>query len=203
MNATEFSPHLTAAEVGSRSHRALPSPPAGTGPQPVAVEPPSPNSPANRFLHAIREVTAARWHRPVLLARYGWCLWRRRSLSRAFADAQRVLGQRMFEAGIDDGELGARIAALNERTSRAERKTLLVQLAGAALEDDGPLPGADAEYQRAREAQLALQRYDADLWTLRALLQDGISWPRFILNYGVVGVLALLALARAWGWLPP
>jgi len=35
-----------------------------------------------------------------------------------------------------------------------------LQLAAAALEDDGPLPGADGEYRRAREAQVAQKRYE-------------------------------------------
>jgi len=37
---------------------------------------------------------------------------------------------------------------------------LVLQLAAAALEDDGPLPGADAEYRKARDAQAALERYE-------------------------------------------
>jgi hypothetical protein len=64
-----------------------------------------------------------------------------------------------------------RIIALNEKLRRAEavggsaqalraaRRQLVLQLAAVALEDDGPLPGADAEYGRAREAQAALERH--------------------------------------------
>jgi hypothetical protein len=93
-------------------------------------------------------------------------------LSGAFAEAQAALGERMYLAGIDDGELGARISALNEQLRRAEvvrgstqalkaaRHQLVLQLAAAALEDDGPLPGADAEYSRAREAQMAMETYE-------------------------------------------
>jgi hypothetical protein len=67
---------------------------------------------------------------------------------------------------------GARISALDEQLRRAEasggftqalkaaRRQLVLQLAAAALEDDGPLPGADAEYDRARQAQAALERYE-------------------------------------------
>jgi hypothetical protein len=99
-------------------------------------------------------------------------LWRRRRLNGAFAEAQAALGERMYVAGIDDGELGARISALNEQLRRAEavggfihalkaaRCQLVLRLAAAALEDDGPLPGADAEYRRAREAQMALEKYE-------------------------------------------
>jgi hypothetical protein len=99
-------------------------------------------------------------------------LWRKRRLSGAFVEAQAALGERMYTAGIDDGEHGAKINALDERLDWAEavgastqalkatRRQLVLQLAAAALEDDGPLPGADAEYRRAREAQAALDRHE-------------------------------------------
>ena len=105
-------------------------------------------------------------------ARFGIDLWRKRRLSGAFAEAQAALGERMYAAGIDDGEFGARISALNEKLRRAEavggstqalwaaRRQLVLQLAAAALEDDGPLPGADAEYRLSREAQAALYRHE-------------------------------------------
>jgi len=108
----------------------------------------------------------------VLPAKHGMDLWRRRRLSGAFAEAQVALGERMYAAGIDDGELGARISALDEQLREAERvgrstqalkaarRQLVLQLAAAALEDDEPLPGADAEYRRARQAQAALERYE-------------------------------------------
>ena len=99
----------------------------------------------------------------LLPAKHGMNLWRKRRLSSAFLEAQAVLGECMYAAGIDDGELGAKISALDERLHRAEavggftqalkaaRYQLVLQLAAAALEDDGPLPGADVEYRRARE----------------------------------------------------
>jgi hypothetical protein len=211
MNATEFGGQMTDAGRGSGSRAAPPAPPPGTGPQPAAVGSRPTKFLGRRLLHEIREVATASWDRPVQLARYGWGLWRRRSLSRAFSGAQLLLGQCMFAAGIDDGELGAKIAALDERIRRAgaaqalgaERGELLVQLAAAALEDDGPLPGADAEYERAREAQVALQRHDADLRAVKALLQDGLCWRRLTLGYGAVGCLAFLAIAKACGWILP
>jgi hypothetical protein len=107
----------------------------------------------------------------------------------------------MLAAGIDDGELGAKIAALDERTRRAEREGLLAQLAAAALEDDAPLPGADAEYERARAAQAALRRHDAGLRAVQALVRDGVRWRRLALGYGAAACLASLAVARACGWL--
>ena len=112
--------------------------------------------------------------RSVLLrpANHGMDLWRRRRLSGAFVEAQAALGERMLAAGIDDGELGARISALDEQLRRAKEvggftqalkaacRQLVLQLAAAALEDDGPLPGADAEYRSANEAQAALESYE-------------------------------------------
>ena len=107
-------------------------------------------------------------------AKHGMDLWRKRRLSGAFAEAQAALGEGMCAAGIDDGELGAKISALDQlllwaeavdgsgQTLRAARRQLVLQLAAAALKDDGPLPGADAEYRRAREAQAALEEYEND-----------------------------------------
>ena len=75
----------------------------------------------------------------------------------------------MYEGGIDDGELGAQIDLLNRKLCQAqakrvstrelerERQQLFVQLAAAALAEDGPLPGAEIEYARARAIQAALQ----------------------------------------------
>jgi hypothetical protein len=91
-------------------------------------------------------------------------------LRRALLAAQLDLGERMYAAGIDDGALGAQLAALDQRIRRADatrlplgpllarRRELLLRLAAAALEDDAPLPGADAEYGRARSARAALRQ---------------------------------------------
>jgi hypothetical protein len=104
----------------------------------------------------------------LLLARFGMNVWRRRRLVGAIAETHATLGECMYAAGIDDGEHGAKISALDERLRRAEavggstqalkatRHQLILKLAAAALEDGGPLPGADAEYHKAREAQVAL-----------------------------------------------
>ena len=110
--------------------------------------------------------------KPPRLVKHGINLWHKRRLSGAFVEAQAALGECMYAAGIDDGELGAKISALDEQLGRAEavggstqvlkatRRQLVLQLAAAALEDDGPLPGADAEYQRARETQAALDLHE-------------------------------------------
>ena len=110
--------------------------------------------------------------KPPQLAKQGVNPWRKWRFDVAFVEAQAALGECMYAAGIDDGELGAKISAVDEQLRRAEavggstqalkaaRRQVVLQLAAAALEDDGPLPGADAEYRRAREAQAALDRHE-------------------------------------------
>jgi hypothetical protein len=106
------------------------------------------------------------------LARYGLAVWRRRSLGRAYSNALLSLGQRMYAAGIDDGEIGAKVSAVDEQIRRAgasrvsaealeaEREKLFRQLAVCALDDEAPLPGAEAEYGEAKEAQIALDKHE-------------------------------------------
>jgi hypothetical protein len=104
------------------------------------------------------------------------CDWRSRhenlrshfQLMQAFEEAQVRLGERMYLVGIDDGKRGAIIRALDEQILRAEsagtsssalkttRRLLLMELASAALAEEGPLPGAEAEYRTAREVQRVL-----------------------------------------------
>lgn len=90
------------------------------------------------------------------------------ALQRTWLEARLVLGKRMREAGIDDGSLGVQITEMEGTLRRPEaapsstqaleaaRTALFLQLADLALEDDAPLPGADAEYRAAKEAQAAL-----------------------------------------------
>jgi hypothetical protein len=148
-------------------------------------------------LDEVRSQASAADGTPVVLSSAGWLLheagkickamlglpFRSGPLSKAtrpcrsprlvFLDALLTLGQRMYAAGIDDGELGAKISALDECIEKkdgfqpdlllAERNRLLVRLALAALEDDGPLPDADNEYEAAKQAQAALQMHKAYL----------------------------------------
>jgi hypothetical protein len=109
------------------------------------------------------------WRHVVDVAKYGTGLWRRRTLRRAFSAAQDHLGERMYAAGIDDGQLGAQIAALDRQMPlaavRSSAKALVVargklirQLAASALAEEAPLPGAEGEYRKARAAQTAAGR---------------------------------------------
>jgi hypothetical protein len=97
-------------------------------------------------------------------------LGRNRGLSRAFIEVKAALSERMYAAGIDDGERAAKIIEVDGQLHWAEAdghsaqelkavcRRLVLQLAAAALENDGPLPGAEVEYGRARETQAALTR---------------------------------------------
>lgn len=126
--------------------------------------------------------------KPLQLAKHGMDLWRKRRLIGAFVEAQAALGECMYAAGIDDGEIGAKISALDEELRRAEslggstqalkatRRQLVLQLAAAALEDDGPLPGADAEYRRAREAQAALDRHEKSVNAQRTASLEPVNF---------------------------
>lgn len=103
--------------------------------------------------------------KPFRLAKHGATLWARLRLKQAALEAQIALGERMYATGIDDGSLGEQIRMIEKKLREAEadgararallvaRQSLLLQLAAAALEEDGPLPGADAEYLKMREAQ--------------------------------------------------
>jgi len=128
-----------------------------------------------KFWETIVLTVVAILARPLRLAKYGKHLWHSRRLKRTFVEAQTALGERMYAAGIDDGELGVKISALDEKLRRAEaagastqalraaRRQLVLHLAAAALEEDGPLPGADDEYTRAKAAQAALKKHKDEM----------------------------------------
>jgi hypothetical protein len=167
------------------------------------------NSVWRRLLRELRQTFRATYEQPVRFLAHAKRRWRRRSVSRAFALAQLALGQRMYAAGIDDGELGAQISVLDEKIRwaeaatasggalKAERVRLVLQLAAAALADKGPLPGADAEYARACEAEAALQKQDQALLTAQVPLgcspgKEG--WVRATIGYAVMTATVTLAL---------
>jgi hypothetical protein len=120
------------------------------------------------------------WNRFVNLIKVGTSVWHRQSLRRAYSEAKYALGERMYVAGIDDGQLVAQNAVLDAKIRQAEtarcfttvlmadRKVLILQLAAAALEEESPLPGADAEYQKARKVEEALQAYSEPGGPIRA-----------------------------------
>jgi hypothetical protein len=99
------------------------------------------------------------------------------SPEQALRDAKYALGERMVNAGIDDGHLGEQIALVDTRIRAAqnraeptdallgERRMLVLRLADAALEVDAPLPGAQPEYEKARACETAFEaaRPTADL----------------------------------------
>ena len=105
---------------------------------------------------------------PLRLVKNGQGAWRKRSLTQVFYQTRLALGQSMYRAGIDDGQLGVQIRDLDECIWRAtatqapckalklQQEKLILQLADAALAEEGPLPGADTEYQMARKAEAAL-----------------------------------------------
>lgn len=107
---------------------------------------------------------------PIRLVKYGQGVRHKR----AFYETRLALGQRMYRAGIDDGRLGGQIRDLDERINRAtatqapskalklQQEKLILQLADAALAEEGPLPGADAEYQAARKAEAALAEIQSE-----------------------------------------
>jgi hypothetical protein len=131
----------------------------------------------------------ATWSRSVHLVKYGLSLLHTKSLELAFLEAKCALGKRMYAAGIDDGQLAAQIANLDEtiqqakvarrtaRALRADRKKLVLQLAAAALEEEVSLPGADAEYRKAREAQAELQGHTDLIMNEKSLTGMGEPVP--------------------------
>lgn len=160
---------------------------------------------ARRLLREAAEVAAATWRQPAQAVRGGAARSRCRALRRAFDDALLALGRRMYAEGIDDDRTGALIRDLEGRLRltggrpanlEAEREGLFRQLAGAALEEDAPLPGADEEYAAARVAERELAEQEAVLEVLR---NRGTGWARAIIGYVAAGGLGLLALAALAG----
>lgn len=96
----------------------------------------------------------------------------RQSLRADLHRAKLALGRRMYAAGIDDGIIGAQIAEIDAEIQetiasdmmgellRSLRNRLLIQLADAALEFDAPMPGAEAQFRKARDAETALADFD-------------------------------------------
>jgi hypothetical protein len=91
----------------------------------------------------------------------------------------------MWMSGIDDGSIGKRLVRLEVRMRQsglnpasiqalqAIHTVLLLRLADLALEDDAPLPGADEEFQRARDVLTAMSPMP-QLPTSRLFRQRGL-----------------------------
>jgi len=148
---------------------------ASTGPASLVDEEPVSNAPGDLERGWFGKLGALLAAPPIRLVNYGQGGWRKRSLTQAFYEARLALGQRMYRAGIDDGQLGGRIRDLDECICRAtathafskglklQQEKLILQLADAALAEEGPLPGADADYQKARKAGAALAAIQSEL----------------------------------------
>jgi len=125
---------------------------ASSGPaSPVGDEPVS-NAPGGLGRWWLGKLGALLATPPIRLVKYGQGAWRKRSLAQAFYKARLALGEKMYQAGIDDGQLGAQIRDLDERICRAtatqapskalklQREKLILQLADAALAEEGRYP---------------------------------------------------------------
>jgi hypothetical protein len=147
---------------------------ASYGPaSPVGEEPVS-NAPGGLGRWWLGKLGALLADPPIRLAKYGRETRRKQSPAQGFYEARLALGQSMYRSGVDDGQLGAQISDLEERINRAkatqapskalklQQEKLILQLADAALAVQGPLPGADTEYQKARRAQAALAEIQSD-----------------------------------------
>ena len=168
-----------------------------------------------RFSQAARQLLAWAAGGPIAVARYGRHAGSEQALAQALRQTQLALGERMYVAGIDDGETGALLHTLEEKLRgaeagsdgakrlSAERENLVVQLAAAALAEDGPLPGAEDEYARARAAHSAMQAYREQTAALKESLAcpDEHGWRWRAAGYAVLGGSLLLGSLAASGWL--
>jgi hypothetical protein len=170
------------------------------------------NSMTKHRVREVREICVATCGQPLRLTSYLRAWRRRRLVGRTLAHAQLALGRRMYTAGIDDGQCGGQMHSLDDasrgagsakprgRALEAVRARLLLRLAASALAEEGPLPGADAEYGRARDAQAALRTRDAELTTAKALLipRDKAGWCRVAVGFGTMGLFLVLAVILVW-----
>jgi|SRR5262245_13586393 len=131
----------------------------------VTLSTPAATSASGSFLSRLPAFVEA----PLRFVRAARTRRRRETLERDYRAARFALGERMFAAGIDDGETCARIASTDQQLLKinlagrprellkARRIALVFKLADAALEDDAPLPGADEEFVHALALKQALE----------------------------------------------
>lgn len=108
--------------------------------------------------------------------------WQGRSKRRAFADTQLALGERIYERNSGDRQLQGQIATLDEKIRQAEaaktstsalkveRKSLVLQLAAAALGHQAALSGTETEHQKAREAKATVEQHEKSMKSARSSL---------------------------------
>src|SRR5262245_29230104 len=82
---------------------------------------------ARKMPKEIWEIGRATWSCPVDLIRWCKARWHRCSLGRAFDAALVALGEKMYAVGIDDGQLGTQIVALEEKVHLAETPKALIR----------------------------------------------------------------------------
>lgn len=185
------------------------SPPAAASLSTTAAQAATPRPPWwKKALNEVRETASATWGQTVRLVNYGRGLWRKRSLNAASLVAQRTLGQRMFEAGAGDPQLRSQIVALDEKLRQAEarkestrplkgeREKLVLQLAGAALAQQGALPGVEAEHAKAKETEAEAQGQAVAVTSARTGLppKDRTTLRRVLIGFGTAGGVGLLAV---------
>jgi len=190
--------------------------PAHPNPAPIVSEPPDqPTTPAQgqrilpwwkRALSEVQETASATWGQVVRLICYLRGLWQKRSLDKANLDAQRRLGNRIYEAGGGDPTLRSEIATLDEmvrqaevnkestKALQAERETLILQLAANAVAQPDPIPGVEAEHAKAKEAHVEAQRHDDAMTVAKTDLppKDRTAWRRVVIGFGTVSGVFLL-----------
>lgn len=143
-------------------------------------------------------------------------IWQERTLQRAVVEAELALGRRLHETGHGDGEVRARITALDEqiqslhaekrftRDLQQERKRLIRYLSASAPEQAKPGAAAEREHKNLKEAHdaLGLQRDVARV--ARTALTPGTrtEWRRIGIGYAValsVVVLGFVLLPTKGG----
>lgn len=169
----------------------------GTTPAASAGDDAPPRTFKQRFLSESGAIALATFLQTIRPISYVFSVARCKKLRRKAADAQFVLGQRMYELKIGDKTLAAKIGELGERVHNiqavrgdareavAERKSLITKMAEPALARDKVPESIQGEHERARSAKAKFQEQEHSLaGALGGLLPpDGIGWRRIIVGY--------------------
>jgi hypothetical protein len=166
-----------------------------------------------KVLNEIRETAWATWEQTLRLVRYVQGMWRRHSLNRASLDAQRNLGQKLYEAGVGNPRLRSQIASQDGKIRQAEaaqqstgalkgeREQIVLQLAGSALAQVKPVAGAEADHAKAMEAEAALRNHAEVMTSAKAGLwpKDKTTWRRTLTGFVTVGSVCVLLMPLMCG----